>query len=64
MKAATFRHTSAAGGMLVPCQVRGFIAANQGGTAESKIFRPWSMFIGQGFFLRIKESYSVNSEAV
>ena len=50
MKAATFRHTSAAGGMLVPCQVRGFIAANQGGTAESKIFRPWSMFIDQGFF--------------
>ncbi len=36
---ATLRHTSAVGGMSVPCKAYTF-CVNQGGTADNKFIRP------------------------
>lgn len=48
------RHTSVAGGMEVPKKSATLFVAKQGGTADSKIIRPWQRRPLSGVFVYLE----------
>lgn len=55
------RHTSVAGGMEVPKKGATLFVAKQGGTADSKIIRPWQRTTSvRGFCLFGGRHYAIN----